>query len=186
MLVVCDKAKAGNKEDVLANVDGVYTTINAGDWDAILHGPKAHDGTIITDVQQSQCPIQNTEEIIMTPREIVEAIYTTFNEGDVEGWKALCADDLVWVTKGRLPYSGIFNGPDDVIANCFSAIAENYPGIAVTPIKWWESGDSVWTTFDAKNERGSFDGAHLFRVANGKLKYLRAFDDTQGAAGLLA
>ena len=38
----------------------------------------------------------------MTPRAIVEAIYTTFNEGDIEAWKALVAEDLVWITGGRL------------------------------------------------------------------------------------
>ena len=122
----------------------------------------------------------------MTPREIVEAIYATFNEGDIEAWKALVAEDLVWITGGRLPYSGTFNGPDDVIANCFSAIGVNYPEITVTPVEWWESGDAVWTTFEAKNAKGSFEGAHLFRVAKGKLKYFRAFDDTQGSAELLA
>ena len=121
----------------------------------------------------------------MTPRDLVEAIYTTFNKGDVEAWKALCADDLVWVTKGKLPYSGVFNGPDDVIANCFSAIAASYPGIAVTAVEWWESGDSIWTTFEAKSEKGDFDGAHLFKVSGGKLTYFCAFDDTQQAAGLL-
>ena len=35
LLVVCDEAKAGDKEDVLAYMDGVYTSINAGDWDAV-------------------------------------------------------------------------------------------------------------------------------------------------------
>ena len=61
----------------------------------------------------------------MTPRKVVEAIYATFNEGDVEAWKALCSDDLVFVSQGTLPYSGTFKGPDDVIGNCFSAIAAN-------------------------------------------------------------
>ena len=121
----------------------------------------------------------------MTPRELVEALYATFNKGDTEAWKALCADDLVWVTKGKLPYSGVFNGPDDVIANCFSAIAASYPGITVTAVEWWESGDSIWTTFEAKSEKGTFEGAHLSKVSGGKLTYFRAFDDTQQAAGLL-
>ena len=35
LLVVCDQAKAGDKEDVLAYMDGVYTSINAGDWDVV-------------------------------------------------------------------------------------------------------------------------------------------------------
>ena len=35
LLVVCDEAKAGDKEDVLAYMDGVYTSINAGDWDVV-------------------------------------------------------------------------------------------------------------------------------------------------------
>ena len=35
LLVVCDEAKAGDKEDVLAYMDGIYTSVNAGDWDSV-------------------------------------------------------------------------------------------------------------------------------------------------------
>lgn len=122
----------------------------------------------------------------MTPREVVEAIYATFNEGDVEAWKDLCCDDLVFVTQGKLPYSGTFKGPDDVIKNCFSAIAANYTGLVVKPVEWWESGDSVWTTFVAESMQGRFEGAHLFKVAGDKVAYFHAFDDTQTAASLIS
>lgn len=55
----------------------------------------------------------------------------------------------------------------------------------MTAVEWWESGASIWTTFEAKSEKGDFDGAHLFKVSGGKLTYFCAFDDTQQAAGLL-
>ena len=122
----------------------------------------------------------------MSPREVGEALYATFNEGDVEAWKALCSDELVFVTQGKLPYSGTFKGPDDVIENCFSAIAANYTDLVVTPVEWWESGNSVWTTFVAESVQGRFGGAHLLKIAGGKLVYFHAFDDTQTAASLLS
>ena len=122
----------------------------------------------------------------MTPREVAEATYAAFNDGDIEAWKALCSDDMVFITGGQLPYSGTFKGPDDVIQNCFSAIAANYTGFSVKPVEMWESGDSVWTTFVAESAQGRFEGAHLTKVEGGKVVYFRAFDDTQTAAGLLS
>ena len=122
----------------------------------------------------------------MTPKEVAEATYAAFNDGDIEAWKALCSDDMVFLTGGQLPYSGTFKGPDDVIENCFPAIAANYTDFAVKPVEMWESGDSVWVTFVAESTQGRFEGAHLSKVAGDKIVYFRAFDDTQTAVGLLS
>ena len=122
----------------------------------------------------------------MTPREVVEAAYAAFDKGDMEAWKALCSDDLVFITGGQLPYSGTFKGPDDVIENCFSALATNFTNFTVNPVEMWESGDSVWVTFVAEMTQGRVEGAHLNKVVGDKLVYFRAFDDTQTVAGLLS
>ena len=36
-LVVSSEAQAGDREDVLAYMDGVYTAVNASEWDALVH-----------------------------------------------------------------------------------------------------------------------------------------------------
>ena len=80
----------------------------------------------------------------MAPIDVVKAVYATFAIGDMSTWKTYMSPDLVFKVAGHLPQSGTFNGPEDVINNCFGPMAEHYPGISITPIQFWECGDTVF------------------------------------------
>ena len=80
----------------------------------------------------------------MTNLELIKAMYTSFESGDMETWRNLVSSDCVFTISGNLPISGTFNGPDDVIENCFSAWAEHFSELSFSDLKFWECGDTVF------------------------------------------
>ena len=81
---------------------------------------------------------------MMTNIELIKAMYASFESGDMETWRTLVTSNCVFTISGNLPISGTFNGPDDVIENCFSAWAEHFSELSFSDLKFWECGDTVF------------------------------------------
>ena len=98
----------------------------------------------------------------MTNLEVVKAMYEAFENGDMKAWEDLHSPNLVFKISGDLPISGTFNGPDDVIENCFSAWAEHFSELTFTGLTFWESGDTVFV--ESKVVGGDFPAEGVLEI----------------------
>ena len=74
----------------------------------------------------------------------VKAAYAAFNTGNIEAWRAELAPDVEWIMQKGMPYEGTWIGAAAIEANVFSAIDEIFTSFQVTPIAYYESGDTVF------------------------------------------
>ena len=114
--------------------------------------------------------------------ELVKSAYESFGKGDMETFKSLLSDQFVFKVPGEYSHAGVFNGADDVIENCFSKLKQNIPSFHVTPVQFWESGDTVFVKVELKSDDMSTDGLHMHVVSDGKAQSFEAFEDTQAIA----
>ena len=116
-------------------------------------------------------------------------MYTSFESGDMETWRNLVSSDCVFTISGNLPISGTFNGPDDVIENCFSAWAEHFSELSFSDLKFWECGDTVFAESNVVGGGLPSDGVsemHKITIENGKIVEFRDYFDSAPDATLLA
>ena len=119
---------------------------------------------------------------------VVKKVYLTFGSGDTEAWKALMDPQLVFTVSGSLPHSGTFYGADDVVENCFSKLAESFPGFVVKADAFYASGDTVLVECECTAENlqgGGYTGIHKMTVVDGKITRFQDFYDTQKFAAAL-
>jgi ketosteroid isomerase-like protein len=124
----------------------------------------------------------------MTPIDVVKAVYATFATGDMSTWKTYMSPDLVFKVAGNLPQSGTFNGPEDVINNCFGPMAEHYPGISITPIQYWDCGDTVFVECKSFSDNLPEEGLleiHKIIVDDEKCIFFQDYFDTEAASAAL-
>ena len=124
----------------------------------------------------------------MTNIELIKVMYTSFESGDMETWRNLVSSDCVFTISGNLPISGTFNGPDDVIENCFSAWAEHFSELSFSDLKFWECGDTVFAESNVVGGGLPSDGVsemHRITVENGKIVEFRDYFDSAPYATLL-
>ena len=119
----------------------------------------------------------------MTNLELIKVMYTSFESGDMETWRNLVSSDCVFTISGNLPISGTFNGPDDVIENCFSAWAEHFSELSFSDLKFWECGDTVFAESNVVGGGLPSDGVsemHRITVENGKIVELAVKNIIEG------
>lgn len=115
----------------------------------------------------------NTEAI-----EIVKAAYTTFGDGNLEGWKKLHSDNLKFTVLGNIKTSGVHMGKDAVIKDVFNVIPSTWPGFKLSHKAIYSDGDMVFVHSDMTAEGLDTETMHMFKVVDGLIVEFKAFDDT--------
>ncbi|MDG0998266.1 MAG: nuclear transport factor 2 family protein [Gammaproteobacteria bacterium] len=113
---------------------------------------------------------------------LIEKVYERFSAGDLEGWAQLHAPDFEFKYLGNLPFSGIFNGPQNAIDECFLNIPKYLENFLVTPIRMFECGDTIFVHIHMTATNLDTEAMHMFTVQNGLVKKFQGFDNT----GLMA
>jgi len=83
----------------------------------------------------------------MTNKEVVEAMYAAFADGDIAGVMALLAQDIVWneAEGNKLSDRSPYVGPQAVLEGVFERLAEDFEEFAVDIDLIVEHGDLVIT-----------------------------------------
>jgi ketosteroid isomerase-like protein len=130
------------------------------------------------------------ETTVMTNKEIAQAVYKHFGEGNVPAILELVTDDIKWTCPGPteiLPYAQIYHGKQGV-SDFFRLIYANkdFPTFEVKELI--AEGDKVVALgyWDAKSKKTgnsySGDWAMVFYFKDGKLSEHKEYYDTYGEA----
>lgn len=113
---------------------------------------------------------------------LIEKVYERFSAGDLDGWAQLHTPDFEFKYLGNLPFSGIFNGPQNAIDECFLNIPKYLENFLVTPIRMFECEDTIFVHIHMTATNLDTEAMHMFTVQNGLVKKFQGFDNT----GLMA
>ena len=64
--------------------------------------------------------------------EIIESLYTAFEQGDLDTIVAIIDEDVIWIESEGIPYGGTFIGRDAVFEGVFAKIAEEWDNFTAT------------------------------------------------------
>jgi ketosteroid isomerase-like protein len=117
-----------------------------------------------------------------TVREIARDVYKRFAEGDVDGFLALCADDIEWIVNGpaSLEKCKAFKGRSGV-QQFLSILGESWEFSSFTPREFIAEGETVVVlgeeTGSDKKSGIPFENrwAHVFDVRDGQIVRFREF-----------
>lgn len=109
---------------------------------------------------------------------VAKAGYDAFNVGDMDAWRSVQAADSVWEVQVGLPYTGTYVGPAAVEAGIFGPIGEMWPDFKVEPIKFYESGDTVFVHVHMTAEGLDTESVHMITIKDGKYAAFQPFDDS--------
>ena len=107
-----------------------------------------------------------------------KAGYDAFNKGDIEAWKKTQAEDVTFKILEGLPYSGTHVGQQTVIDNVFSVIEEYWDGFQVTPIAFYEAGDTVFIHVKMTAEGLDTESLHMATIKDGLFVNFQAFENS--------
>ena len=109
---------------------------------------------------------------------VAKAGYDAFNAGDMDAWRAVQADKTVWTIQVGLPYTGEYVGAAAVEAGVFGPISEMWPDFKVEPIKFYESGNTVFVHVRMTAEGLDTESIHMIKIVDGKYASFQPFDDS--------
>jgi ketosteroid isomerase-like protein len=122
---------------------------------------------------------------VTTNVELVASFYKALARGDVPGLLGLLHPDLEWTEAEGFPYySGTWRRPEDVLQRLIVPLVRDWDNFSATPEDFIAEGDRVVSlgTYggvskaSGKTMRAPF--AHVWRVADGKLKRFNMYTDT--------
>lgn len=119
------------------------------------------------------------------PVDLVHAFYAALAAGDVPGLLALLHPDLEWTEAEGFPYySGTWRRPQDVLEKLIGPLMADWDGFAAIADDFIADGDRVVSlgaysgTSKATGKAMRAPFAHVWRVADGKLKRFDMYADT--------
>jgi ketosteroid isomerase-like protein len=125
----------------------------------------------------------------MTNLQTAKTMYASFESGDMDTWRTLVCPDCVFTVSGNLPISGTFNGPDDIIENCFSAWAEHYSDLSFADVKFWECENVVFAEVNVVGgglPDGGLKEMHRITIEDGQITEFQDYFDSAPYLAILA
>ena len=107
-----------------------------------------------------------------------KAAYDAFSAGDLEAWRAVHSEEVVWTILEGLPYAGTHVGPDNIIKNVFEQISALWPDFQVKPIAYYETGDKVFIHVTITIGNKQTEALHMATLKEGKQVAFTPFDNS--------
>jgi ketosteroid isomerase-like protein len=130
---------------------------------------------------------------VATNKEIVEAAYAGFANGDVPAVLGLMDPKIAWTEAEGFPiYSGTLVGPQAVLEGVFMRLGEIGDNFSVVPQQFIADGDTVvaigtysWN-HKKSGEPAEVKMAHVLTLADGKITRFQQHVDTARVRDLIA
>ena len=119
-----------------------------------------------------------------TSKEIVEAAYASFAQGDVPAVMGAMDENIEWTEADGFPLAGTYIGPQAVLEGVFMRLGEVGDEFAPVPDKIIAEGDTVVVlgNYTWKHKSSGVPAkvkmAHVWTVADGKLATFQQHVDT--------
>ncbi|MBV8688269.1 MAG: nuclear transport factor 2 family protein [Alphaproteobacteria bacterium] len=122
--------------------------------------------------------------------ELVRAIYTAFEQGDVAGVLGRMAPDIEWNEAENFPYAdgNPYRGPDAILGGVLARLGSEWEGFRAVPEEFLDAGDTVVmlgryrATCKATGRPLDAQVAHIWRLEGGKAVRFQQLTDTLQAA----
>ena len=75
--------------------------------------------------------------------DIVQEMYSAFNDGDVETVLGHMDPDVEWIEPEGSRYAGTHRGPEAVTKNVFASVTEDIEAFAALPKRFIDGGDTI-------------------------------------------
>jgi hypothetical protein len=118
------------------------------------------------------------------PVQVVRAVYDAFARGDISGFFALLAPDIVWYEAAGHPYGGVYVGHEAIMQNVLARIGAEWDHFTAPAEEFIAQGDTVVTlgsyrgTCRATGKALVSPFAIVWRVRDGKVRSLQQHTDT--------
>lgn len=118
------------------------------------------------------------------PIEVVRGVYDAFARGDIAGFFALLAPDIVWHEAAGHPYGGVYVGHEAIMQNVLARIGADWDGFSAPAEEFIAQDDTVVTlgsyrgTCKATGKSLVAPFAIVWKVREGKVRALHQHTDT--------
>jgi sugar lactone lactonase YvrE len=127
------------------------------------------------------------------PRAVVGNVYTLFAAGDVEGFAALMAQDIVWNEADGNPYADLnpYIGPEAVLTGLFARLLTDWDEFTATPNEFVVEGDRVVVfgrygqTWKPTGQVLDLPFVHSWTVQEGRLVAFQQYTDTAALVAVM-
>lgn len=119
-----------------------------------------------------------------TNKEIIEAHYNGFVQGDFDAVMAPLAENIAWTEAAGFPLAGTYVGPKAVAENVFAILQRDWDGYALKVDEVLQDGETVVGvgtysgTYKATGRSFSARVVHLWRFKDGKAVKFEQITDT--------
>lgn len=119
-----------------------------------------------------------------TNKEIIEAHYNGFMDGDFDAVMAPLADDIAWTEAAGFPLAGTYIGRQAVADDVFAILQRDWEGYSLDVDEVLQDGDTVIGvgtysgTYKATGRPFSARVVHLWRFKDGKAIRFEQITDT--------
>lgn len=118
--------------------------------------------------------------------EVIQGMYQSFAQGDVESVLQQMAPDIVWNEAENFPYAdrNLYIGPTAVLEGVFARIGEEWESFHVLPQEFLASADTVVVQgryrgqYKKTNAHVDAQFAHVWSLADGKVTGFQQYADT--------
>ncbi len=103
---------------------------------------------------------------------------------DIQTLFALMAPDVEWHEMEGFPYGGVYHGPEEILANVFQRIGEDWDGFAAAADTILSAGDHVISqgyytgAFKKTGKQMRVAFAHVFEFRDNKIVKFQQYADT--------
>ena len=124
------------------------------------------------------------ERVGKSNTEIVQEIYDSFSEGDIDAIRDIMDPDVELHEPKGIAGGGTHRGFDEIVENVFSRLGSEWVDVSVVPERYIEDGDTVvvllmWSgTFSKTGKSAEYPNAHVFDLEDGKIVQWRSYADT--------
>ncbi|QZP36477.1 nuclear transport factor 2 family protein [Halobaculum magnesiiphilum] len=119
-----------------------------------------------------------------TNLEIVQEMYSAFNDGDVETVLGHMDPDIEWTEPEGSRYAGTYRGPDAITEHVFAPVMEDMEPFAAVPERYVDGGDTIVVlgtdrgTVRSSGESLEAPFAHVCDFRDGRLVKFVDYTDT--------
>ncbi|WP_348613581.1 nuclear transport factor 2 family protein [Halobaculum rarum] len=116
--------------------------------------------------------------------EVVQEMYSAFNDGDVETVLGHMDPDVEWIEPEGSRYAGTHHGPEAVTENVFAPVMEDMETFAADPERFIDGGDTIVVlgtdrgTVRSSGESFETPFAHVCDFRDGQLIKFVDYTDT--------
>lgn len=116
--------------------------------------------------------------------EIVQELYDSFADGDIEGIRAVMDPNVELHLPRGFDGGGTIHGFDEIVENVFSVLGNDWEDVSVVPKRYVEDGDTVvslltWGgTYSKTGKSVEYPGAHVFDFEDGRILQWTSYADT--------